>query len=241
MFDFISLFVVSAALFGQPATVVAEAKAAAAPAPRLLFITATDSASCAAELARLSKAGGEFEKLRSRGWKIGPAADSHLQVIDQADAADIVRQFELREFPIVAFVLGTDVVRSFRAGCTTPLDAWTFGWLAKGVNERPDAEVPEAARVEWTGNYPLRGNHWTIDGDASPSREKLLEHLRGTTHGPQIKPTQEIEAWSYEELRSLHDNLHEIEMGGVQPMRSSSSRAKPRGSQYSAASKALGR
>ena len=209
--------------------------------PRVLFITASDSPQCVTELVRLNQPEGDFERMRARGWKIGAGDDNHLQLVDQAEVADVVQQFELREFPIVVCISGQEIVRSFRAGCTTPLDAWTFGWLARGINERPHAEVPEAARVESTGNYPLRGNHWSIDGDVSPAREKLLTHLRGPVHGSQLKPTQQIEQWSYEELRSLHDYLHEQEMGGVyhSPY---ASRQKPHTSHInSASSKVLGR
>jgi hypothetical protein len=118
----------------------------------------------------------------------------------------------VREYPALACVDGGEIVRSFKEGCTTPLDAWTFGFLLKGKNERPKGSVPEAARVATTGSYPLRGNHWTVDGDANPSAEKLIGHLRGPHHGPQIAATYAIETWSYEELRSLHDDLHEREV-----------------------------
>jgi hypothetical protein len=222
----------------------ADAQKAGQPRPlnsRVLLIT-DGSSRCAEELARLNKPGGEFETMRSLGWKIGAGPENHLQLVDQAEVPEIVQKFEIREFPLVLSIQGQEIQRAFRFGCTTPLDAWTFGWLAKGVNERPYAEPSEAARVETTGNYPLRGNHWSIDGDVSPSRAKLVGHLRGPIHGPQIKPNQEIETWSYEELRSLHDNLHEIEMGGVH---FSPSYAQPRparsGGITGASSKALGR
>jgi hypothetical protein len=211
---------------------------AADGAARVLVITSNDSPQCAAEMARLAQPGGTFETMRARGWKIGSGPDNHLQVVDQSQADDVVRQIDSREFPIVVYVEGPEIVRAFRAGCTTPLDIWTFAWLAKGIDERPPGEVPEKARVETTGNYPLRGNHWTIDGDASPSLETLIHHLRGPVHGPQIKPTQLIETWSYEELRSLHDNLHEIEMGGVQF--TSRPRPNPSSAPRTASSKALG-
>jgi hypothetical protein len=142
---------------------------------------------------------------------------------------------KVRDFPTVACVDQGQVVRSFTAGCTTPLDAWTFGFLAKGVDERPPGTVSEAARVETTGHYSLRGNHWSVDEDWSPSRDKVLSHLRGPTHGHQIRAGWDIESWSYEELRSLHDNLHEQEMGGV----SYSSRQQP-SNQVSATRKAGG-
>ena len=91
-------------------------------------------------------------------------------------------------------------MRSFRTGCTTPLDAWTLGWLAKGVNERPEAEVSEAARVESTGHFPLRGNHWSIDEAWYPTQERVISHLRGPAHGSQLKAEWAIETWSYEEF-----------------------------------------
>jgi hypothetical protein len=183
--------------------------------PRVLFITAKDSPRCDEELARLRRPGGDFESMQAQGWKIGPGPENHLQLIDQAAVADLVREIDARHYPVIICISGQEIVRSFRTGCTTPLDAWTFGWLVKGVNERPQAEVPEAARVESTGNYPLRGNHWSIDDDWYPTRERVISHLRGPTHGSQIASTWNIETWSYEELRSLHDNLHEREMGGV--------------------------
>ncbi len=100
-------------------------------------------------------------------------------------------------------------------GCTTPLDAWTFGWLIKGQNERPKAAIPEAVEVETTGHYPLRGNHWSIDGIWNPSHDTLVRHLRGPNHGHQITANNwQIKTWSDEELRSLHDDLHEREGGG---------------------------
>src|SRR5262249_35387752 len=107
-------------------------------------------------------------------------------------------------------------------------------------DERPPGSVPEAARVEWTGNYPLRGNHWSVDDDWYPSRDKVLAHLRGPIHGSQIRPNQKIESWSYEELRSLHDNLHEQEMGGVSGG-SRGTAAAPAASSFSAGRKVGGK
>ena len=202
---------------------------------RVLFITSKDSERCARELARLQSAGGDFEKLRQSGWKIGDGPENHLQVVDAESLPEGIQEFELREYPAVVCIDHGQVVRSYQAGCTTPLDVWTFGFLAKGTNERPAASIPEAARVAWTGHYPLRGNHWSVDEDWSPTREKVLEHLRGPTHGQQVVRHGKIETWSYEELRSLHDNLHEQEMGGV----SFASRSQPV-NQFSATRKATG-
>jgi hypothetical protein len=208
--------------------------------PRVLFITAKDSTRCIEELARLRRPGGDFERMRAYGWKIGPGAGSHLQIVDRDSIPDLVRRLDVHDYPTVACVSNDEIVRSFQSGCTTPLDQWTFGWLAKGIDERPASSVPEAARAETTGHYPLRGNHWSVDGDWSPARETMIHHLRGPNHASRLSASWEIESWSYEELRSLHDNLHEAE-GGVA---SSSSRAKSgnRGTnQFSANRKITGR
>lgn len=204
---------------------------------RVLFITSKDSPRCEEELARLRRPGGDFALLAAKGWKIGDAPDSHLQIVDREAVAELVKQMGISRFPTVAAVRDGQIVRSFQDGCTTPLDKWTFGFLAKGIDERPPGSVPEAARVETTGNYPLRGNHWSIDEDWNPSREKVVNHLRGPVHGGQTARYPNLETWSYEELRSLHDNLHEIEMGGVQFGRAAASSPDP----FSAARKTLGK
>ncbi len=205
--------------------------------PRVLFITSKDCARCETELSRLRRAGGDFEKMQGQGWKIGAGADSHLQIVDREAIAELVEKLGVREYPTVACVSEGEIVRSFKSGCTTPLDAWTFGFLAKGIDERPPGSVSEATRVETTGHYPLRGNHWSIDEDWNPTREKVVSHLRGPTHGHQILKNYEIERWSYEELRSLHDNLHEREMGGV----SYSGRSAPASDPFGAGRKLSGR
>jgi hypothetical protein len=205
---------------------------------RVLFVIKKDCPRCEDELARLRRPGGEFDKLKAVGWKIGTDAKNHIQIVDFETLGPWAERLSEREFPTVAGVDHEEIVRCFHSGCTTPLDKWTFSWIAKGIDERPAGSVPEAARVESTGHYPLRGNHWSIDEDWNPSREKVLGHLRGPVHGPQISARYEIETWSYEELRSLHDHLHEVEMGGVQ-FGGGTPRATP-ADQFSAARKAGG-
>ena len=205
---------------------------------RVLFITTKDCPRCDFELSRLRKTGADFDKLRAAGWKIGETADNHLQVVDRDVVAELVEQLKVRQFPTVAAVIDGQIVRSFQAGCTTPLDAWTFGFLAKGIDERPPGSVPEVARVETTGHYPLRGNHWSIDDDWNPTREKVLSHLRGPVHGGHTARYPTLETWSFEELRSLHDNIHEQEMGGVSF--ANSRYAAPASNPFSASRKTLG-
>jgi hypothetical protein len=172
----------------------------------------------------------------ARGWKIGEGPENHLQIVEQHTVPDLIQQLDVREYPVIACISNGKIVRSFKSGCTTPLDAWTLGFLAKGIDERPPGSVPEAARVETTHHWPLRGNHWSIDDDWSPTRERVIQHLRGPSHGRQVRSTWDIEIWSLEELRSLHDYLHERQMGGI----SASTRSQPT-NQFSASRKINGR
>lgn len=210
--------------------------------PRVLFIIDRDCARCEEELSRLRKPGGEFEAMRSRGWKIGDEPDNHVQIVARQTVPDVINELGVDEFPAVACIEDGKIVRSFKDGCTTPLDAWTFGFLLKGKNERPKESVPEAARVKTTASYPLRGNHWTVEGDAKPTKEKLIGHLRGPNHGHQVAGKYAVETWSYEELRSLHDDLHEREMAnGTAPAYASSQSSSSSSFQFRADRKVLGR
>jgi hypothetical protein len=204
---------------------------------RVVFITTKDCPKCERELARLRRPGGDFQKMQARGWKIGKGEENHLQIVDREALGDLIAQLDPRDFPTVACISGNEIVRSFKSGCTTPLDMWTFAWLAKGVDERPPGSVPEAARVETTGHFPLRGNHWSIDEDWNPTRDKVVSHLRGPNHGAHIAANWEIETWSYEELRSLHDHLHEQEMASGNYV----GRSQPASNPFSATRKQLGR
>jgi len=187
---------------------------------RVVFITAKDCDECDRVLTRLRRPGGDFETMKSAGWKIGEGPENHIQIVDRATVPDLVEKLEVRDFPTVACITDGEIVRAFQSGCTTPLDSWTLSWLMKGKDERPTPVKPEPITVATTGNYPLRGNHWSLDGIWNPSKEALVSHLRGPVHGPQLAagyPSYQIETWSVEELRSLHDNLHEREMGGAVP------------------------
>ncbi len=182
---------------------------------RVLFITDKGCEKCDAELKRLRQPDGEFESMRAIGWKIGETPDNHIQIVDRAEVPEFAELLNDRELPSVICVENGEVLRYFKHGCTTPLDAWTFGWLMKGLNERPKPAVPEKIEVETTGHYPLRGNHWSVDGDFDPSHAKVVAHLRNEFHSPQLMTEWKIDEWSVEELRSLHDELHERYGGGV--------------------------
>ena len=168
--------------------------------PRVLFITSKDSKHSADELARLQKPDGEFAHMRAMGWTIGAGPENMVQIVDRDDVPQFVDKLSVQEYPAVACIDHEEVVRYFRSGCTTPLDAWTFGFLAKGIDQRPAGSVKEAARVEWTGHYPLRGNHWSVEGDWNPSKGKTIEHLHGPNHENHLAASWKIEEWSLEEF-----------------------------------------
>ena len=153
--------------------------------------------------------------MRASGWKIGETPDNHIQIVDRSAVPELSELLKDRELPSVLSVENGEVLRYFKHGCTTPLDAWTFSWLMKGLNERPKPATPEPIEVETTGHYPLRGNHWSVDGDFNPSQTKIVEHLRGEYHSRQLVEEWKIDEWSVEELRSLHDDLHERDGGGL--------------------------
>lgn len=182
--------------------------------PRVLFITTKGCDKCERELNRLSRSGGVFEAMRATGWKIGETSDNHIQIVDRAEVPELAELLKDRELPSVVCVHDREVLRYFKHGCTTPLDAWTFSWLIKGQNERPKPAPPEVIEVETTGHYPLRGNHWSVDGDFNPTKETVISHLRGENHSAQLIAGWKIDEWSVEELRSLHDDLHERYGGG---------------------------
>ncbi len=184
---------------------------------RVVFIVAEGCEECDRVLSRLRRPGGDFETMIAAGWRIGSSPENHIQIVDRLNVADLVEKLSVKNFPTVACISNDEIVRAFSSGCTTPLDAWTLDWLMKGKDERPTPLQPEPVRVATTGNYPLRGNHWSVDGIWNPSKELLIQHLRGSVHSTQLASTWKIETWEHEELRSLHDNLHEHEMGGVVP------------------------
>ena len=212
---------------------------------RILMVSAPSCARCADEFRRLEAPGGPFELLRNRGWKIGAGAENHIQIIDKsgpvgADIADVVMQLNPENAPVVVYVENGDIARSFRGGCTTPLDQWTFGWLMTGNDQRPAPYHPEAVTVATSGNYPLRGNHWSVEGNFNPSRDYVIQHLR-SVHGGYLQANWNIETWSQEELLSAHDDIHERTEGFRGRHPGSGSSASSRSSSFSnAPAKALG-
>ncbi len=193
------------------------------PDLQVLLIVAPDDPDSTAKLKELEGEDGPFERLRRKGWRVGAGAEDHLRIVRTDEVRGLVEAHGLRTFPAVVAVHGGEVIRSFTSGCTTPLDEYTFEWLRTGVATRPATAPRPAAAVATTGHYPLRGGHWSVDGDWYPSLEQVLRHLRGPNHNHLIPADWELEQWSYEELRSLHDDLHEtgrprpLEAGAAHP------------------------
>ncbi|MBX3437281.1 MAG: hypothetical protein KF861_07325 [Planctomycetaceae bacterium] len=203
-----------------PQSVLPDTSGAAAPirrTKRVLLVTWPECPRCSEELQRLQAAGGPFELMRNRGWLIGRGPENHIQIVDasnvlDADIAELVSELTFGGSPVVLYVEQGAIARSFQRGCTTPLDQWTFGWLMTGNDERPVDFDPEPIDVATTGHYRLRGNHWSVDGNWNPSREYVIQHLRAA-HPSQLQPEWDIEVWSLEELRSVHDDIHDREEG----------------------------
>lgn len=177
---------------------------------QVLLIMSWSHPGAEAELRRLEAVDGTFERLRAVGWRVGLGERDHLRIVTADERRDLVEKLALQSFPAVVAIHNGEVIRSFRSGCTTPLDEYTFEWMRSGVNYRPASEPLLQPTVAWSGSYPLRGSHWSVDGSYSPSQSQLLRHLRGANHAHLIPGDWMIESWSYEELRSLHDDLHEL-------------------------------
>lgn len=184
---------------------------------RILVVFEPQSERSRTEMAKLNAPGGTLEILKKRGWKVGEDAASHIRLVDRTKPIDpelqpILAQLPVGDGPVVVAIEGTEIARSFKRGCTTPLDPWTFGWLMTGNDDRPVDFIPEPIKVATTGNYRLRGNHWSIEGDWNPTQASVARHLR-TSHSNGIPAGAKIEVWSIEELRSLHDDIHDREEG----------------------------
>lgn len=177
--------------------------------PRVLLITKDDCENCRKELTRLRLENGAFDALRRQRWKIGDTADCHVQIVNSKNIPALIDRLGVQEYPTVACIAKGEILRSFTKGCRTPLDEWTFGWLLHGRDERFEPLLEAEITVDWTGYYPLRGNHWSVEGEWLPTFEYLVEHMRGENHLNQVPSRWPIETWSYDEVRSLHDDVHE--------------------------------
>lgn len=191
------------------------------PAPaankRILIVITPTADRSRQEMAKLEAPKGPLEVLKKKGWKVGSTSSDHIQIVDRTkpiadELQPVISKVPTSDGPVVVCIEDGEIARSFQRGCTTPLDQWTFGWLMTGNDDRPADFIPETVTVATTGNYRLRGNHWSVDGDWNPSKDYVVRHLRAS-HSNGIQAGWKIESWSTEELRSLHDDIHDREEG----------------------------
>jgi thiol-disulfide isomerase/thioredoxin len=157
-----------------------------------------------------------LEKLKAKGWSVGETADNHVQVVRLAkdfDADDFPS--ELAEttgisFPYLVKIEDGKVVRRWRYDADARFDAYTINWLFTGKHRTaieaqppPAAAPPALATTE--AHYPLRGGFWGLNGDYSPPRESLEQHLAASHNFDRAWLAQ----LSYSELQSLHADDHE--------------------------------
>ena len=152
------------------------------------------------------------------GWKIGPEPTNAIQLLDVDDntieADRVLNSLDqhMAGLPFMVAVEGGKIVRRLETGCTTPIDQWSLGWLATGIDERPGREK-EPATVKRSGNYPLRGGWWIVNQYParanSPSKNYIISHLlAGGVHAGKFAADW-IKSLSIPELHSLHSDDHE--------------------------------
>ena len=141
--------------------------------------------------------------LENQNWTIGKGEGRfHIRIMDNPKA------YGIRELPAILSVDDeSKVLRRFANGCGMKLDAWAIYWIATGKT----APIAKAeVSVTTSGNYPLRGNWWSVDGKWSASKSYLLSHLRNNrNHRGKFFQRHKLESWSYAELQSLHSDDHE--------------------------------
>jgi hypothetical protein len=187
------------------------------PNKRILIVVTPTADRSRQEMAKLEAPKGPLEVLKKKGWKVGDASGDHIQIVDRtkpiaAELQPVISKLPTSDGPVVVCIEDGEIARSFQKGCTTPLDQWTLGWLMSGNDDRPADFEPEPITVSTTGNYRLRGNHWSVDGDWNPSKDYVVRHLRAS-HSNAVQTGWKLETWSIEELRSLHDDIHDREEG----------------------------
>jgi hypothetical protein len=101
---------------------------------QVLLIMSWKHPGAEAELRRLESVDGAFERLRKVGWRVGLKPDDHLRIVTDDEVRELVTKLDLKSFPSVVALHDGEVIRSFRSGCTTPLDEYTFEWMRSGVS-----------------------------------------------------------------------------------------------------------
>jgi len=172
--------------------------------PRLLFVNSLESDWSQQELLRLQQPQAAFEMLQGRGWRIGTAANQHLQLINAEERPDVVGRYGAADFPWVGCLQRGRIVRVYNRRAKAPLDAWSLSWLLSGEDRRP-ASGESSPTV---AGYPVTRSHWIVNGDHAPIQEVVLQHLETPLHRNRVPSAWDLGTWTYPELRSLHDDLH---------------------------------
>lgn len=172
---------------------------------RVLFFTADWCVQCQTIKAQ------QLPKLREAGWSVGESHDATIQVINIDENPELWQKHGSQPDGLPQFVClyGDQVVRSLRAGCATPMDAWGISWVYKGVDERPEPKR-EPVTADSNGIYPVRGNWWSVEGVWNADRDYVINHLLTSPNHPTLRPhADRIRKLSRVEAHSLHSDDHE--------------------------------
>lgn len=156
-------------------------------------------------LGTLARADEPLEKTISFAAFDGPAAQSN----EAAPASMSFAAFEgaKRERPALSFAAFEEPTSCPAGGecpgqCACPADCRC------GACQKRQASEPAKAKTAAVSSYPLRQQHWMINGDPSPSRETLLQHLQAGQHAGKWDATW-LSQRTLDELRALHADDHE--------------------------------
>lgn len=154
--------------------------------------------------------------LREQGWRIEYTIDGRLRTNPHIVVCDRISPSAPAQF--IGEILGGNwtipcavqfkdgkIIRSWAEDCERPLDSWTFGWLATGIDKRP-VDIDPKPRM---GGYPRRSGNWSVNGSWRPSKSYVISHLlnHGNHRGKFDKTW--LQSLSLGELRGLHDDDHE--------------------------------
>lgn len=81
--------------------------------------------------------------LRQTGWKVGPEASNHIQVIDADESPELMEKFNVQSLPTLVLIEDGRELRRVE-GST---DAWAIGKLYKGFDERLSRREPKTFGV----------------------------------------------------------------------------------------------
>lgn len=161
---------------------------------------------CPACVADQPKREAALAALQRKGWRVGEQPEDQFQIVD-VDASDLDERLGIDAVPAYVKVEDGRIVRQFRRGCSEPLDAWALGRLYTGRDQRPEPKrAPVTAAT--TGQYPLRGNWWSVDGQWNAIKAVLIAHLTGGEHRGKFDRDW-LQSLSRAELHSLHSDDHE--------------------------------